>query len=230
MSRLQFMPLAISAAVGVWFVAGCGGTPSIPSPPLPTVTSVALLITSTPLPPTIKAATPSAIPSAATVTLTPPPDTAWKNFNSTRYGYSMSYPADWSVIEEKGDWHSGLVLLPYSTGSDTFVAPRGGDSVFVGVQPLAAGTTLDNWIETYVALIKRIYPQCGVSATKEATTVGGEAGTTYAWHCGTFENVILTFVEHNQKVVFVSWLSGTGHESDDRATFAKFLASFKFTQ
>lgn len=65
-----------------------------------------------------------------------PPEDAWTGFTSTRFGYSMAYPAGWSVSEGDGSDVYSLEGQPY---------------VYVTPQDITAGYTLDRLHDDLVA-------------------------------------------------------------------------------
>ncbi len=112
-------------------VGGGGPTPSPSTPPA----SVA----------------PSAPPSPSPSAASGPMDTStWTSYTSTRYGFTIGHPADWSVIPSDRLW-----AFPADTtccpppGTETFLSAPGDVGVSVWSVALPKGTTTDAWIEAY---------------------------------------------------------------------------------
>ena len=108
-------------------------------------------------------AQPTASPAASTApspsappTASPSPnllDTAtWTPFDSNRYGFSISYPADWEAEPASHDWTYPADAINYlAGGSDHFELkiPDQGVGVNAWSVAVAPGTSLDAWILAY---------------------------------------------------------------------------------
>ena len=100
-----------------------------------------------PTPPATPAPTPSPSPTIDT--------TGWKDFVSTRYGYSIGYPADWKAERATRDW-----VLATDRGSnlldgqaDGFIGGPDGDQTRVAnfAADVPAGMSEDAWLASYYA-------------------------------------------------------------------------------
>lgn len=126
--------IAIVAVVGVGALMYIGNSPGVGGAPTPS-----------PTPTPVASAAPSAPPSLA------PGISGWKPYTSAAYGFTMSYPSDWSVAAQASDkWQPGQ---PGSDDSapfaDVFVNDEAidGDSIaMVAFEvPAPTGADLGSW-------------------------------------------------------------------------------------
>ena len=80
----------------------------------------------------------------------------WTPYTSTRYGFTISHPADWSVEPASRAWTTAADGKDFLTpAAEAFVAPGRAIRVSAWAVPLAAGTTIESkddivdWIDTY---------------------------------------------------------------------------------
>ena len=70
-------------------------------------------------------------------------------FTSPLHGYSVQYPADWTVTPATAHWDNGVIN---QWGSPALDELQGATARFVGAsQPLAAGQSADQWLAAYAA-------------------------------------------------------------------------------
>jgi hypothetical protein len=129
---------------------GVGGNAS----PSPTVTP------SVPLP------TPSPQPTATPRTAT------WTTYVSTRYGFSIAHPADWTVRPAIRSY-AAPADAP-TTATEGFIAPA--ETVFVSAWSVAVapGTSAEAWIQTYCP--KQTSPCTGIQGRAVPVNLDGHAG------------------------------------------------------
>lgn len=103
-----------------------------------------------------------------------PIPTLSKTFTSPMMGYSLKYPADWTVIPATAIWKSGTT----DYWNDPELDKLNGKTIeFRGTsQPLATGQTDAAWMNAYLASS----PPCG---SPEQVSVGGQTGTLDANGC-----------------------------------------------
>jgi hypothetical protein len=171
MTTLPRLALGAAAAIVVVVLAGAflvrppasgvGGGGPTPSPS----TAPASVAPSTP---------PSPSPSAASGPL----DTStWATYTSTRYGFTIGRPADWSLIPSNRLW-----AFPADTtccppqGTETFLSPFGDVGVSVWSVALPKGTTADAWIPTYCAKIDPDSPCTALQSSTVPASMDGRAG------------------------------------------------------
>ena len=158
-------PMRLVAAIAIAVVAGVaainlfrptGGVGGLPSPS-PTVT------------PSAPAPTPSPQPSPTPLTAT------WTTYTSTRYGFSIGHPADWTVDPSKHVWTLAKDTPSFqSSGIESFNSPDGhvrASAWSVAVKP---GTSADAWLQTYCP--KNTYACSEIQAGAVAVSMDGHAG------------------------------------------------------
>jgi hypothetical protein len=157
--------IALIAIAGVAvFIAGGGPKPPTTSP--------------TPTPPAA-----SETPSPTNVgTL----DTSqWIAYTSERYGFDIKRPPNWSETPSDHVWQlSESAEIPPSAG-EHFVYEGLGVDMGVGVSTwsvaLAAGTSLDAWIQTYCGSAAQLCPaNMSLDRSSPITTADGHAGVIFA--------------------------------------------------
>ena len=158
--------------------------------------------------------------------------TPWKLFVSKRYGYSMRYPSSWRAARAKTNInvHGGVPTVD-SPSLDAFTLRAKDFNVRVAAQPVAAGTTLDDWTGAEARSIKDGYG-CAVDS-REELTVGGEDGTLLMYHsCPGWENLYFLFIAvvHGDRGYQIYWLSPhrVNREQPERALFLRFVKTFQF--
>ena len=94
---------------------------------------------------------PSPSPAATTSVL----DTsAWTTYTSSRYGFTIAHPADWSEVPADHDWSFESEPQAWdSSGTESFTAEGTAEGQGVRVSAWSAtvdpGTTVEQWIEAY---------------------------------------------------------------------------------
>jgi hypothetical protein len=117
--------------------SGVGGPVATPTPPPPT-------------------AAPSSSPVAQS-TFVPIDTSLWTTYTSTRYGFTIGHPSDWTVRPADHPWTFPTALstgAPDAMGTSTegFIAP--GQTILVSAwsETVAPGTTAEAWIIAYCLL------------------------------------------------------------------------------
>jgi hypothetical protein len=176
-----------------------------------------------PTPPTqLPAVTPTIQPSPAS-TNTPLPE---KTFTSSRFAYSITLPATWSMEETPGQWDGKMVLGAANAGMDVFRRSASEDipTMEIGFLPIAAGTTLESWAQTEGP--RGMFSSGKLDPTMEPITVGGEPGLLQHQVCSicprlTFFNV---YFLHGSQGGLVLWAGSASSVS----TLISILQSLKF--
>ncbi len=127
---------------------------------------------------------PAATPTPAAPTNTPTPSidtTGWVAFTSSRHGFTISYPAAWTVAPATEPWPTGVGAEapgPPSPELDELKDPAGSVTSFVVVsQPLAGGRTPDAWLTNYEQSAPLMPQACWPApAAMERITIGGQPG------------------------------------------------------
>ena len=131
-------------------------------------------------PSTTPSAAPSAVPSptpAVSAALGPIDTAVWKSYTSTRYGFSISHPADWTITSSDRVWAfpADAVCCP-PPGTETFHTPADDVGVSVWSVALTPGTSADAWIKAYCDVMEA-GPQCtALQSQTVAADMDGHAG------------------------------------------------------
>jgi hypothetical protein len=191
-----------SLVAAVALVASCGGSSSAPTS------------TSTP---------------GGTATLPPSSAAVPTTFTSTKYGYALTLPAQWTGVPAVNKWdrRSGLDLESFDV--DKFLADVPGKGSFG-----AAGRwkgDLAAYTRFLIAFTQRTHGDfCPPKPdTRGQVTIGGQPGVLLAYNCGILINIAAT-VHHGVGYQFTFRDSGVAAASDstDHATFLQLLRSVQF--
>lgn len=131
--------IAIVAVLGVGALAYLGRSPGFGSatqpPPNPTASP-------TPSP------APTAVPSP---TLGPLDTSDWVPFTSTRYGFTIKHPVDWTEQKADHDWTFEKDIKSWtSTAPESFFIPTGGGvKVSAWSVSVTPGTTPESWLQSF---------------------------------------------------------------------------------
>jgi len=158
------------------------------------------------------------------------PPLALATFTSSRYGFSIGYPAGWAVTQAKRDlgqydipWASGdQVDLMEGSGTSSGPLQPGSGELDLASTPLIPGTTLDDFTA------KTAQQTCG-GGRSIAVGVDGEAGTLgeFAKCQGDFHQWVT--VIHGGRGYHIIWLDAPGNAAFDRVIFQQILATFRFS-
>jgi hypothetical protein len=165
------IPMRLVAAIAVIVVAGAAAfslfKPSSGagglSTPSPTVT------------PSAPAPSPSPQPTPFAIDLT-----TWTSYTSTRYGFSISHPADWTVTPATRAWvfpADATVYGPRNAGTENFVAANGDVAASAWSVAVPPGTTADAWIRAYCLVAESGDPCSALANQTVAATMDGHAGS-----------------------------------------------------
>jgi hypothetical protein len=155
--------------------------------------------------------------ASATVTATIPD--GWKGFTSNKYGFSLSYPSDYTLAEGP----TGTIKLTKGTTEmvDMYVYAANGDGAGMMKSQEAMYTDetkgymiMDEVIQTKVA---------GLAATTVNGKFGKNAGISQT-HEGTTGSVVF-FIQDDKQFTFDSYDAG---DATARKTFTDILASISF--
>lgn len=168
-------PMRLVAAIAIIVVVGVAAFSLLrPSPGVDGASTPSPAVS-----PSAPAPSPSTRPTPTPYSINTP---TWTTYTSARYGFSIGYPADWSVhTRATRDWTypADAAVNMYSTALETFVAP--GDSIAAAAWSVAvkSGTTLDAWIQAYCPLAESPAPSdCTTMPGRTvAATMDGHAGS-----------------------------------------------------
>lgn len=135
---------------------------------------------SSPAPCALSLATPSATATSQGSPAPTPVDTStWVRFTSSRYGYSMCMPPDWTATNGPAPWVAIASNSGEAGAQDAFNAPAPQTSnITVTSQPLPADMTEDQWFALHSASVPANYPkECwpSVAAWGDAVVDGHQA-------------------------------------------------------
>lgn len=154
-----------------------------------------------------------------------------QTFISGSYGYSIGYPAGWSVRESTEALSEGGFPADFNSAVERFYQDSNSlePEILVAAQKLAEGTTLEEWTANTARLIATaIGYEKPVSS--ERMRVGGEAATLLTYPDTGHGYHLWTTVVHGSEGFHVIWLNRAGTEAADRALFERVLQTFAFTE
>src|SRR4051794_12051067 len=220
MGRLQRLGLTF-AVVGA--VAACGGDRVVP-----------VASGSTP------AATmrvPSAAATAGSAAIDPQASEATAGFSSTRFAYSIEYPAGWAVRHATDDWPTNGFPEPDGTATDRFAAtPDSATWMFVSSLVLADGDSgagirikAKDMDDVRIGEMDSEFPlMCEVSP-KVAVTVDGVAGRGQDLEkCFQRDYLTDVLVSNDIRLYFIAVLNPGPIDAATRSRFERFVGSFRF--
>jgi hypothetical protein len=106
-----------------------------------------------------------------------------KPYSSSRHGYSLQIPTNWTVNEIAGSWAPGAVFPYLGPGSDQFVDPAHGDITrFMNSQPITGGMTSEQWLTQYIAIHTAFFDNCR-QLSEAGVQAGGQPATMYTFDC-----------------------------------------------
>ena len=164
---------------------------------------------------------PAALPTASSAL-------TWTSYHSSRFAYTIDYPADWVATPATMDWPpTGFPSPMGGVDHDAFGPPSFGSPVYVASIPLKAGMAAADWL---VALDgEGAAHDCHMSAARTIVVDGVDARRREGV-CMTTDQMIEVAMADDKRFYLI-YMFGTpaGAFTDvDHATLDKFLASFKF--
>jgi hypothetical protein len=149
-----------------------------------------------------------------------------KVFTSKRYGYSVVLPKTWSMQQTRGKWLVGAQPLQGGPGVDAFWTQTSAKVLVGAARPVAAGTTLEAWTEQVASLT----PEACETSSSLQSALGGEPAQRWEIHCSDNARVIKVAALHGGRGYLFALVSDIHSKRADRAFFAGFLRTFKFTR
>jgi hypothetical protein len=204
-ARVAVATIAVIAAIGgaVYFTApqqGAGGAPPSPSPST------------------------SAPPSPAAQATVP---TDWTTYASSRFAYTIEYPADWSVTAATQDWPPIDFPEKSSPRQDIFAPKSFGTRLFVASVPLKAGKSAADWLAALDSWNTKHF--CHLS-TPHTITIEGVDARQQEGDCMGGDQLIEVTMANDKRFYQINLFGATSGSftAADRATLDRFLASFRF--
>jgi hypothetical protein len=161
-----------------------------------------------------------------------------RTFRSPTYGYSIEYPAGWSVLVADHELHAGEA--PLTSGGATDILARHAESrrvsemrfpvVVIGAQLVTTGTSLDGWTDTVVEIVAA-QKDCPRPKHIEMVDVDGELAALLTYPdcpAGTGYLHLWVAVVHDGRAFQIVFFDHAGHEPSNRHRLRRFLASMSF--
>jgi hypothetical protein len=209
-ARLAVATIALIAFVGgaVYFMApqqGAGGAPPSPSP----------TVTSAPTP---------ASPSPEAQATVP---TEWTHYTSSRFAYSADYPSAWGVTPATHDWPAIGIPDHGGVSVDNFGPRPFGIQLTVSSVLLKADADTAARIAEIDALNQAF---CDPASNRHSVTVDGATLRQQDQVCADSANIIEIVGAGGGRFYQINFArdDSTPLTATDRATFDRFLASFRF--
>lgn len=198
------------------FVATCAGSPSVPAPS-PTAPG-SLATTPSPVASAVATATPTAAESAGASPI---------SFTSKTYGYSLTVPAGWTVIQATSAWDGKGAPFHDVPEADQFVGPAAASAWFFGAPTTKDLTGRVN--ESIAANAASHGNTCpAVPDVQDSIQIGSEPGILLGYNCGILINSGITV--HKGIAYLFGFRDPAVHAATDPADRAAFLELLKSVQ
>jgi len=149
-------------------------------------------------------------------------------FTSNTYGYSLTVPAGWTVIQASSAWDGDGAPSHDAPEADQFVGPAAA-SAWALVAPTAKD--LAAYVKESIAATAKYHGDtCPAPLeTVDPIKIGGEPGTLLAWNCGILINIAAT-VHNGTGYLFAFRDPAVDAATDpaDRAILSELLNSVGF--
>jgi hypothetical protein len=177
-------------------------------------------------------ATPS--PSPSITVASPSPQAAatvpvdWTTYTSSRFAYTIDYPADWIATPATMDWPPAGFPAPMGGfDHDTFGPPSFGSPVYVSSIPLTAGKDAADWLNGLDA--EGAAHDCEMSAARTVVVDGVDARRREGICMSTDRMIEVAMASDTRFYLIYMFGTPAGPFTDaNRATLDQFLASFQF--
>jgi hypothetical protein len=178
------------------------------------------------------AATASPSTSATVPASSPAGPLAWLGHDSSRYHYSIDYPANWTLVEGTEDWAPHTFPAPGGPAEDRFVSDKDPETwVLVTSDALEPGEQLitrQAKLDQENATVCNMPGQPGGLRNTSTVTLDGVDSRLEDWVCQEYF-VLESFVGHGGRVYVIDLASK--NESiwrSERAAFDRMLQTFRF--
>lgn len=160
-------------------------------------------------------------------------------YNSPVYGYSISHPRSWSVVEASRPLSEGEPPATSSGATDILgrdasvrVSTMDLPGVIIAAQPVTNDVHISKWTATMKDTVK-FMKACRPPNRSEHLDIGGESATLLTYRaCPTDLGYLHLWagVVHEGRGYHIVWFNDPGTEAADRATFRKMLSSMSFDE
>jgi hypothetical protein len=150
-----------------------------------------------------------------------------QEFVSTRYGFAVTLPKDWSEVDAQFAWDGRELQSPGSPFFANFTAPTADRTLMAASATVPKGMQLAEW---QAAMVRGHLPSCSEPSSAEATTLGGEPALTWTERCdGGTVNSNKVAALHGGRGYMVYLPSAAANDAEDRRIFEAMRQSFRFT-
>ncbi len=167
--------------------------------------------------------TPSVSPSPSAQASVP---IGWTTYTSSRFAYTIGYPADWVATPATQDWPS--IDFPDKSGQahDGFSGTSTGPSLFVSSVPLTGGKVAADWLAELDSF--NADHVCHLSKPR-TITIDGVSARQEDGVCMGSDQMIEVVMANDARFYQINLFGQSGPFTDaDRATLDRSLASFHF--
>ena len=175
-----------------------------------------------PTPSPIVTAAPSSAPPPSEAPATVPVD--WTTYTSSRFAYTIDYPADWGLTPATLDWPS--IGFPDDANMDNLGPRPFGTQLFLSSLSLTGGKDAAAWT---AELDSRTAGLCTELTNRHNITLDGVTARREDQYCSRTYHVIEVVTASGGRFYLIRFLTAAPSlTATDRATFDRVLASFRF--
>jgi hypothetical protein len=158
-------------------------------------------------------------------------------YTSRVYGYTVSHPRGWSVVDARRPLAEGEPPATSSGATDILgrdasvrVSTMQLPGVIIAAQPVGNEVELAEWTSVITDTV-RFMKDCEQPTRSEQLDIGGEPGTLLTYpDCPSDLGYLHLWagVVHGARGFHIVWFDDPGHEAADRTAFKRMLASMSF--
>ena len=150
-----------------------------------------------------------------------------KEFVSTRYGFAVTLPQDWSEVDASFAWDGRELQSPGSPFFANFTAPTANRSLMGAAATVPKGMQLAQW---QAAMVRGAGSSCVEPSSAEATTLGGQPALAWTETCdGETVHTNKLAALHDGRGYMIYLPSAAANDAEDRRIFEGIRQSFRFT-
>ena len=160
-------------------------------------------------------------------------------YHSPVYGYSISHPRSWSVVEASRPLAAGEPPATSTGATDILgrdasvrVSAMELPGVIIAAQPVTKNVHLAQWTATMKDTVESM-KDCAPPNRSEHLDIGGESATLLTYRdCPPDLGYLHLWagVVHEGRGYHIVWFNDPGTEAADRATFKQMLSSMSFDE
>jgi len=150
-----------------------------------------------------------------------------QEFVSTRYGFAVTLPQDWSEVDALFAWDGRGLQSPGSPFFANFTAPTNNRTLMAAAATVPKGMQLAEW---QAAMVRGHLSSCSEPSSVEATNLGGERALAWTEKCdGGTVNSNKVAALHGGRGYMIYMPSAAANDAEDRRIFEGMRQSFRFT-